>query len=79
MIVKEPIMKRILMPISNNKEVEKTSRLKKYQEDLLQDTLFGDDEDFLQDTFFDADENTEKEIEKTLTQKKINKMMNSTK
>jgi hypothetical protein len=72
-------MKRILMPISNNKEVEKTPHIKKYQEDLLQDTFFDEDEDFLQDTFFDADENTEKEIEETLTQKKLDKMMNATK
>jgi hypothetical protein len=50
-------MKRILTPISNSKEVEKTPHIKKYQEDLLQDAVF------------DADENTEKEIEKTLTQK----------
>jgi hypothetical protein len=69
-------MKRILIPVSNNKEAEKTSRIKKYQEDLLQDTFFDEDEDSLQDTFFDADEDTEKEIEETLTQKKLNKMMN---
>jgi hypothetical protein len=69
-------MKRILMPISNNKEVEKSPHIKKYQEGLLQDTFFGEDEEFLQDAFFDADENIEKEIEKTLTQKKLNKMMN---
>jgi hypothetical protein len=73
-------VKRILMPISkpisNSKKVEKTPHIKKYREDLLQDTLFGEDEDFLQDTFFDIDENTEKEIEETLTQKKLNKTMN---
>jgi hypothetical protein len=69
-------MKRILVQISNDKEVEKTLHIKKFQEDLLQDTLFGEDEDFLQDAFFDADEDTEKEIEETLTQKKLNKMTN---
>jgi hypothetical protein len=68
-------MKRIL--ISNNKEVKKPPHIKKYQEDLLQDTLF-DEDDFLQDTFFDADKDTEKGIGKILTQKKLNIMMNST-
>jgi hypothetical protein len=69
-------VKRILIPISNNKEVEKTLRIKKYREDLLQDALFDGDDDFLQDTFFDIDENTAKEIEETLTRKKLNKIMN---